>query len=256
MEETRKQEAQSAPAYIDAYSAAEDTIRALETLLYEMENGKRDPEKVKKEVEAAGEAYGRAVDYLKRTDDVDTAREICQVMGITDKTPAGSRVVEFLQEKARVLSTAEHRGDPRPRRYESCYGGIIKAIGRLYSWLYRKHPGVLTGEARKPKKGELAPELQEPGAKRILDAAVKAGILNGDYSPSDKLKTKTLRAYFAKKFSEAVGWKDAFGKPQPKYAPFGRLWNENGYGNLMRVKGYNSKGVQGGNMVDKFFSNL
>lgn len=256
MSTTGKQEGQNAPAYTDAYGATEDTIRALETLLYEMENGKRDPEEIKKEVEAAGEAYGRAVDYLQGTDDVDTAREICQVMGITDKTPAGSRVVEFLQEKARVLSTAEHRGDPRPRRYGSCYGGIIKAIGRLYSWLYRKHPGVLTGEARKPKKGELAPELQEPGAKRILDAAVKAGILNGDYSPSDKLKTKTLRAYFAKKFSEAVGWKDAFGKPQPKYAPFGRLWNENGYGNLMRVKGYNSKGVQGGNMVDKFFSNL
>lgn len=256
MSTTGKQEGQNAPAYTDAYGATEDTIRALETLLYEMENGKRDPEEIKKEVEAAGEAYGRAVDYLQGTDDVDTAREICQVMGITDKTPAGSRVVEFLQEKARVLSTAEHRGDPRPRRYGSCYGGIIKAIGRLYNWLYRKHPGVLTGEARKPKKGELAPELQEPGAKRILDAAVKAGILNGDYSPSDKLKTKTLRAYFAKKFSEAVGWKDAFGKPQPKYAPFGRLWNENGYGNLMRVKGYNSKGVQGGNMVDKFFSNL
>lgn len=258
MEETRKQEAQSAPAYIDAYSAAEDVIRALETLLYEMENGKRDPEEIKKEVEAAGEAYGRAVDYLKGTDDVDTAREICQVMGITDKTPAGSRVVEFLQEKARVLSTAERTGNPRPFRFGDCYGRIIKASGRLYNWLYRKHPGVLTGEAapRVRQKGELAPELEEPGAKRILDAAVKAGILNGDYSPSDKLKTKTLRAYFAKKFSEAVGWKDAFGKPQPKYAPFGRMWNENGYGNLMRVKGYNSKGVQGGNMVDKFFSNL
>lgn len=106
------------------------------------------------------------------------------------------------------------------------------------------------------KAGGLAPELQEPRAQAILDKAVKAGILNGDYSPSDKLKTKTLRAYFAMKFSEAVGWKDAFGKPQPRYAPFEKLWNEIGYGNLMRVKEYNSKGVQGGDIVDNLFSNL
>lgn len=256
MDTTGKQEGQNAPAYTDAYGATEDTIRALETLLYEMENGKRDPEEIKKEVEAAGEAYGRAVDYLQGTDDVDTAREICQVMGITDKTPAGSRVVEFLQEKARVLSTAEHRGDPRPRRYGSCYGGIIKAIGRLYSWLYRKHPGVLTGEAGKPKKGELAPELQEPGAKRILDAAVKAGLLNKDYSPTDKLPTKVLRAYFAQEFSKAAGWRDAFGKPQPKYAPFERLWEDKGFGRLMYNKRvYNGK-TRGAEVVDIFFGRL
>lgn len=260
MSTTGKQEGQNAPAYTDAYGATEDTIRALETLLYEMENGKRDPEEIKKEVEAAGEAYGRAVDYLQGTDDVDTAREICQVMGITDKTPAGSRVVEFLQEKARVLSTAEHRGDPRPRRYGSCYGGIIKAIGRLYSWLYRKHPGVLTGEAAprmpvRPKR-ELAPELQEPGAKRILNAAVKAGLLNKDYSPTEKLPTKSLRAYFAQEFGKAVGWRDASGKLQPKYAPFEGLWGDKGFGRLMYNKRvYNGK-TRGAEVVDNFFSRL
>ena len=261
MSTTGKQEGQNAPAYTDAYGATEDTIRALETLLYEMENGKRDPEEIKKEVEAAGEAYGRAVDYLQGTDDVDTAREICQVMGITDKTPAGSRVVEFLQEKARVLTWAECAGNPRPFRFGDCYGRIIKAIGRLYSWLYRKHPGVLTGDVvpqmpGRQKGAALAPELRGPKAKQILDKAIKAGLIADDYSPTDKLRTKTLRAYFAMKFSDAMGWKDAFGEPQPRYAPFEQLWNENGYGNLMRVKKYNSKGVQGGDIVDNLFSNL
>lgn len=74
------------------------------------------------------------------------------------------------------------------------------------------------------KAGALPPELQEEKARQILDKAIKAGIIKDDYSPTDKLRTKTLRAYFAVKFSEAMGWKDAFGKPQPRYAPFERLW--------------------------------
>ena len=126
------------------YSAPENAIRALETLLYEMQSGRRDPEVVKKEVEAAGEAYGRVVNYCIDVDDVDAARRICHVMGITDKTPAGNKVVEFLQEKARVLSTAERTGNPRPSRFGDCYGGIIKASVQLYEWLYEDHPEVLT----------------------------------------------------------------------------------------------------------------
>ena len=126
------------------------------------ERGGRDPEEVKKEVEAAGEAFGRAVEYCIEADDVDAARMICRVMGVTDKTPAGSKVVEFLQEKAGVLSWAERGGAPRPRRYGSCYGGIIKASGELYEWLYEEHPGVLTGEAG---KAVTVPEGQADEAK-------------------------------------------------------------------------------------------
>lgn len=254
MEKTGKQEVQSVTGISVIYSAPENALRALENLLYEMENGKRDPEEIKKEVEAAGEAYGRAVDYCIETDNVDAARRICRVMGITGETQAGSRVVEFLQEKARVLSTAEYPVNPRPCRFGDCYGGIIKVCGRLYSWLYDLHPEVLTGEAGQQKMVELAPELQEPGAKQTLYAAVREGLLNEDYSPSGKLNTKTLRAYFVMKFGEAMKWKDAFGKPQPKYALFERLWNEKGYGNLMRVKGYNGKGVHGSDIVDIFFT--
>lgn len=255
MDTTGKQVAQSA-----VYSSPEDAIRALELLLYEMQSGRRDPEVVKKEVEAAGEAYGRAVDYCIDTDDVEAARRICRVMGVTDKTPAGSKVVEFLQEKAGVLSWAERCDDPRPRRYGSCYGGIIKASVQLYEWLYEEHPEVLTGEAAprmpvRPKR-ELAPELQEPGAKRILNAAVKAGLLNEDYSPTEKLPTKSLRAYFAQEFGKAVGWRDASGKLQPKYAPFERLWEDKGFGRLMYNKRvYNGK-TRGAEVVDNFFSRL
>lgn len=255
MDTTGKQVAQSA-----VYSSPEDAIRALELLLYEMQSGRRDPEVVKKEVEAAGEAYGRAVDYCIDTDDVEAARRICRVMGVTDKTPAGSKVVEFLQEKAGVLSWAERCDDPRPRRYGSCYGGIIKASVQLYEWLYEEHPEVLTGEAAprmpvRPKR-ELAPELQEPGAKRILNAAVKAGLLNEDYSPTEKLPTKSLRAYFAQEFGKAVGWRDASGKLQPKYAPFERLWGDKGFGRLMYNKRvYNGK-MRGAEVVDNFFSRL
>lgn len=256
MEKTGKQEVQSVTGISVIYSAPENALRALENLLYEMENGKRDPEEIKKEVEAAGEAYGRAVDYCIETDDVNAARRICRVMGITDKTPAGSRVGEFLQEKARVLSTAEYPVNPRPRRYGDCYGVIIKVSGRLYSWLYDRHKEVLTGEAGQQKMVELAPELQDPEAKRILDAAVKAGLLNEDYSPTDKLPTKVLRAYFAQEFSKAAGWRDAFGKPQPKYAPFERLWEDKGFGRLMYNKRvYNGK-TRGAEVVDIFFGRL
>lgn len=255
MDTTGKQVAQSA-----VYSSPEDAIRALELLLYEMRSGRRDPEAVKKEVEAAGEAYGRVVNYCIDVDDVEAARRICRVMGVTDKTPAGSKVVEFLQEKAGVLSWAERCDDPRPRRYGSCYGGIIKASVQLYEWLYEGHPEVLTGEAAprmpvRPKR-ELAPELQEPGAKRILNAAVKAGLLNEDYSPTEKLPTKSLRAYFAQEFGKAVGWRDASGKLQPKYAPFERLWGDKGFGRLMYNKRvYNGK-TRGAEVVDNFFSRL
>lgn len=256
MEKTGKQEVQSVTGISVIYSAPENALRALENLLYEMENGKRDPEEIKKEVEAAGEAYGRAVDYCIETDDVNAARRICRVMGITDKTPAGSRVGEFLQEKARVLSTAEYPVNPRPCRFGDCYGGIIKVCGRLYSWLYDLHPEVLTGEAGQQKMVELAPELQDPEAKRILDAAVKAGLLNEDYSPTEKLPTKGLRAYFAQEFGKAVGWRDAFGKPQPKYAPFERLWEDKGFGRLMYNKRvYNGK-TRGAEVVDIFFGRL
>lgn len=256
MDTTGKQVAQSA-----VYSSPEDAIRALETLLYEMRSGRRDPEAVKKEVEAAGEVYGRVVNYCIDVDDVDAARRICRVMGITDKTPAGSKVVEFLQEKARVLTWAECAGNPRPPRFGNCYECIIRASSRLYSWLYDRHREVLTGEAAprmpvRPKR-ELAPELQEPGAKRILNAAVKAGLLiNEDYSPTEKLPTKSLRAYFAQEFGKAVGWRDASGKLQPKYAPFEGLWGDKGFGRLMYNKRvYNGK-TRGAEVVDNFFSRL
>ncbi len=260
MEKAGKNDAQSVPGRSAVYSSPNDALRALETLLYEMREGGRDPEEVKKEVEAAGEAYGRVVNYCIDVDDVEAARRICRVMGVTDKTPAGSKVVEFLQEKAGVLSWAERCDDPRPRRYGSCYGGIIKASVQLYEWLYEEHPEVLTGEAAprmpvRPKR-ELAPELQEPGAKRILNAAVKAGLLNKDYSPTEKLPTKSLRAYFAQEFGKAVGWRDASGKLQPKYAPLERLWGDKGFGRLMYNKRvYNGK-TRGAEVVDNFFSRL
>lgn len=251
MDTTGKQVAQNA-----VYSSPEDAIRALELLLYEMRSGRRDPEVVKKEVEAAGEAYGRVVNYCIDVDDVDAARRICRVMGITDKTPAGSKVVEFLQEKARVLTWAECAGNPRPPRFGNCYECIIRASSRLYSWLYDRHREVLTGEMPGRQKGQRAPELQEEKARQILDKAIKAGIIKDDYSPTDKLRTKTLRAYFAVKFSKAMGWGDAFGKPQPRYAPFERLWGDKGLGAIMYNKRtYNGK-VQGADVLDAFFTNL
>lgn len=255
MDTTGKQVAQSA-----VYSSPEDAIRALELLLYEMRSGRRDPEAVKKEVEAAGEAYGRVVNYCIDVDDVDAARRICRVMGITDKTPAGSKVVEFLQEKARVLTWAECAGNPRPPRFGNCYECIIRASSRLYSWLYDRHREVLTGEdaPQMPgrQKGQLAPELQEPGAKRILNAAVKAGLLNKDYSPTEKLPTKSLRAYFAQEFGKAVGWRDASGKLQPKYAPFEGLWGDKGFGRLMYNKRAYNGTVLGATVLDDFFTHL
>lgn len=106
------------------------------------------------------------------------------------------------------------------------------------------------------KAGGLAPELQEPRAQAILDKAVKVGLIKDDYSPTDKLRTKALRAYFAMKFSEATGWKDASGKPQHRYAPFERLWGDKGLGMIMYNKrAYNGK-VQGAGVLDAFFTNI
>ena len=64
----------------------------------------------------------------------------------------------------------------------------------------------------------LPEELNTDGAINLLNKAVAHGLLNSDYSPTEKLKTKPQKALLADILSEKL-------KLQHKYKPFEELWD-------------------------------
>lgn len=210
MNETINQVTLSIPGRSAVYRGPEDALRALELLLHEMRCGTRDPEEVKRVLEAAGEAYCRAVDYCIDADDVEAGKRMCRVMGITAGTPVGRLVVDFLKEKAEVLSKAERTGDTRAKRYGDCYGDIIKSSGRLYDWLYHGHRGALTGEAGEPVAAseKQADEAGAPAAaseKRLDEAGAAAGVMTAQ---ALKYFPEAIKAGFMVKNGEGYKWGD------------------------------------------------
>lgn len=217
MNEISKQVGSNVPGRSAVYRGPEDVLRALELLLYEMQGGTRDPEEVKREVEAAGEAYGRAVDYCIDADDVEAGKRMCRVMGITPETPVGRLVVDFLKEKAEVLSKAERAGDTRAKRYGDCYGDIIKSSWHLYRWLYHEHRGALTDEAGEPvaaserqadEAGAAAGVMTER-AQKYFAKAIEAGLMvkNGESYKWEYggERGKVRLAYFVQKVYDPNG---------------------------------------------------
>ena len=73
-----------------------------------------------------------------------------------------------------------------------------------------------------PQKGiNLPDELNTDEAKKWLEVAIDGGLLNSDYSPTDKTATKSQKALLADILSEKIGL-------EYKYKPFETLWNVRG----------------------------
>lgn len=83
----------------------------------------------------------------------------------------------------------------------------------------------------------LPPELETEEAKKLLNVAVKGGLLDADYQPTEKIKTKAQKALLAEILKEKIGLKN--------YVPFQRLWGvkdlakrrSNSRGYVGKVKG-------------------
>lgn len=73
----------------------------------------------------------------------------------------------------------------------------------------------------KPK--QIPDELTSDEATRWLQVAIDGGLLNEDYSPTDKVGTKALKALLAEILSEKI-----FGVTN-RFKPFELLWNDSGF---------------------------
>lgn len=73
----------------------------------------------------------------------------------------------------------------------------------------------------KPK--QIPDELTSDTAKKWLQVAIDGGLLNEDYSPTDKVRTKALKALLAEILSEKI-----FGVSN-RFRPFELLWNDSGF---------------------------
>ena len=98
-----------------------------------------------------------------------------------------------------------------------------------------------------PQKGINLPEgLNTDEAKKWLKAAIDGGLLNSDYSPTDKTETKPQKALLAEILSDKIGLKH-------KYKPFETLWNVSGL-SKQRYKSREETGtVKGGDVITEVF---
>lgn len=98
----------------------------------------------------------------------------------------------------------------------------------------------------KKKVFALPNELNTDEAKKWLQVAVDGGLLNEDYSTTDKTATKPQKALLADILSEKIGLKY-------KYKPFETLWNVRGL-SKQRYKSREEIGtVEGGNIIEEVF---
>lgn len=92
----------------------------------------------------------------------------------------------------------------------------------------------------------LPEELNTDEAKKWLQVAIDGGLLNSDYSPTDKTKTKPQKALLAEILSDKIGL-------EHKYKPFETLWNVKGL-SKQRYKTREETGtVKGGYIIEEVF---
>lgn len=130
------------------------------------------------------------------------------------------------------------------------YTGDADRAIRAYNVLMRYYekqkelgsPMVITQSQQK----ELPPELNTDKAKALLQTAIDDGLLNADYSPTDKTRTKAQKALLSEIISEKAGIKN-------KWKPFENLWNVT----LLAQQRYESTEkigkVQGGDIIEAAF---
>lgn len=98
----------------------------------------------------------------------------------------------------------------------------------------------------KEKVFAVPDELKTDEAKKWLQVAIDGGLLNSDYSPTDKTKTNAQKALLAEILSEKIGL-------EHKYRPFEKLWNVS-WLSKQRYKSIEEKGtVKGGDVIMEVF---
>lgn len=121
---------------------------------------------------------------------------------------------------------------------------ILKEMGVEPLPLLTDKPEERGDELR--NKPTLPKELNTDEAKRWLQVAIDGGLLNSDYSPTDKTGTKPQKALLAEILSDKIGLKY-------KYKPFETLWNVSGL-SKQRYKSREETGtVEGGDIITEVF---
>lgn len=97
-------------------------------------------------------------------------------------------------------------------------------------------------------KKKIPDELNTADAQKWFQVAIDSGLLNSDYSATDKVSTKSQKALLAEILSEKIGLKY-------KWKPFETLWDVKGL-SKQRYKSREEKGkVLGGDIIEKAFKN-
>ena len=142
------------------------------------------------------------------------------------------------------------KGDLEPLKYATDEE-VQKKKGerqRLYGELCKELDFVADEEER-PHGHEdviIPDELNTDEAKKWLQVAIDGGLLNGDYSTTDKTKTKPQKALLAETLSEKIRLKH-------KYKPFETIWGVSGLAKA-RYKSREETGtVKGGDIITDTF---
>lgn len=121
---------------------------------------------------------------------------------------------------------------------------ILKEMGVEPLPLQDDKPKETGYEAK--NKPTLPEALNTDEAKKWLQVAIDGGLLNSDYSPTDKTGTKPQKALLAEILSDKIGLKY-------KYKPFETLWNVSGL-SKQRYKSREETGtVEGGDIIIEVF---
>ena len=126
-----------------------------------------------------------------------------------------------------------------------------KEFGIAYDFFYDQAMNLLKnkmegGDINSSKLKTLPKELSTDEARKWLQVAINGGLLNADYSTTDKTRTKPQKALLAEILSDKIGLAH-------KYKPFETLWNVSGL-SKSRYKSKEEKGiVKGGNIIIEVF---
>lgn len=122
---------------------------------------------------------------------------------------------------------------------------ILKEMGVEPLPIQADKPEGTDDEAK--NKPTLPEVLNTDEAKKWLQVAIDGGLLNSDYSPTDKTGTKPQKALLAEILSDKIGLKY-------KYKPFETLWNVSGL-SKQRYKSREETGtVEGSDIITEVFS--
>ena len=162
---------------------------------------------------------------------------------INKKIKNGWKEYKLIEEKNCITGDVYNTID-----YKDAYE---KEFGIAYDFCYDQAMNLLKNkmegcDINSSKLKTLSKELSTDEARKWLQVAINGGLLNADYSTTDKTRTKPQKALLAEILSDKIGL-------DHKYKPFETLWNVSGL-SKSRYKSKEEKGiVKGGNVIIEVF---